>query len=418
MRHGERSRTVQGMVGVVDLGTAKICCLIAAPDAAGGQTMLGLGHQRSKGIKSGMVVDADEAEQAVRAAVSQAERMAGVTLDSVVLSIACGRLKSFGFVARALVEGGTVRATDIDRVIAGGEAYVERGNGRSLIQLTRSDWQLDGLKGVRDPRGLAGRDLSVELTAVTADEPPVRNLLGVIERCHLAVNGLVATPYASAIAVATAEERHTGVAVVDIGAGVTSVAVFAGGRIVHADAIPVGGLHVTYDIARALSTPVAEAERIKTLYGTLVKAASDQAEYFSFPGVGDDEQGAFQSSKARLREIIEPRIQHVFGLVEERLTGAGLIAFASGRVILTGGASQLLGLDQVWMRRFGGSARIGRPMPLGRMPSNMCSPAFATAIGLVVGEVAQGAVQGAIRRMPVGSAGYLGRMRQWIGESF
>ncbi len=418
MRQGERSRTVQGMVGVVDLGTAKVCCLIAAPDAAGGPTMLGLGHQRSKGIKSGMVVDADEAERAVRAAVSQAERMAGVTLDSVVLSIACGRLKSFGFVAKAAIEGGPVKAADIDRVIAGGEAYVERGNGRSLIQLTRSDWQLDGVKGVRDPRGLAGRELSVELTAVTADEAPVRNLLSVVERCHLAVSGLVATPYASSVAVATVDERRAGVVVVDIGAGVTSIAVFAGARLVHADAIPVGGLHITYDVARALSTPVAEAERIKTLYGTMVKAASDQAEYFSFPGVGDDEQGAFQSSKARLREIIEPRIQHVFSLVEERLTGAALLGFLSGRIILTGGGSQLLGLDQLWMRRFGGSVRIGRPMPLGRMPSNMCSPAFATAIGLVIGEVAQGAVQGTIRRTPVGTGGYLGRMRQWIGESF
>jgi cell division protein FtsA len=150
----------------------------------------------------------------------------------------------------------------------------------------------------------------------------------------------------------------------------------------------------------------------------MVKAASDQAEIFSFPGVGDAEQGAFQSSKARLREIIEPRIQHVFSLVEERLASAALLGFASGRVILTGGGSQLLGLDQVWMRRFGGSVRIGRPKPLGRMPSSMCSPTFATAIGLVVGEIAQGAVQGTIRRTPVGSGGYFGRMRQWIGESF
>ena len=418
MRKLDNSRTIQGIVGVVDVGTAKICCLIAAPDGAGGQTLLGLGHQRSQGLKSGMVVDTDEAERAVRAAVGQAERMAGVSLDSVVLAVACGRLKSSGFVARALVEGGVVRTADIDRVIAGGEAYVERSNGRCLIQLTRSDWQLDSVKGVRDPRGLAGRELSVQLTAVTADEAPVRNLIGVIERCHLAVDGLVATPFASAIAVATPEERRAGVLVVDIGAGVTSLAVFAEGRFVHTDAIPVGGLHITYDIARALATPVTEAERIKTLYGTLVKAASDAAEFISFPGAGGDDQGSFQTSKARLREIVEPRVEHVFSLVEERLDGAGLMGFASGGVILTGGGSQLLGLDRVWMRRFGGAVRIGRPKPIGRMPPSMCSPAFATVVGLAVGEVAQGSALGSVRRTPIGSPGYLGRVRQWIGESF
>ena len=235
---------------------------------------------------------------------------------------------------------------------------------------------------------------------------------------YLAVDGLVATPFASALAVATPEERRAGALVVDIGAGVTSLAVFAEGRIVHADALPVGGTHVTFDIARALSTPVAEAERIKTLYGTLVKAASDANEFVSFPGMGEDEQGLFQTTKARLREIIEPRIEHVFGLVDERLSGAGLAGFASGRVILTGGGSQLLGLDQAWMRRFGGIVRIGRPKPIGRMPGSMCSPAFATVIGLAVGEVAQGSAQGSVRRARPGTAGYLGRMRQWIGESF
>ena len=418
MRRLEQNRTIPGMVGVVEIGTAKVCCLIAAPDAAGGQTLLGLGHQRSQGIKSGMVVDAEEAGRAVRAAVGQAERMAGVSLDMVVLAVACGRLKSSGFMARALVEGSVVKATDIDRVIAGGEAYVERSNGRCLVQLTRSDWQLDDVKGVRDPRGLAGKNLSVQLTAVTADEAPVRNMIGILERCHLAVDGLVATPFASALAVATPEERRAGALVVDIGAGVTSLAVFAEGRIVHADALPVGGTHVTFDIARALSTPVAEAERIKTLYGTLVKAASDANEFVSFPGMGEDEQGLFQTTKARLREIIEPRIEHVFGLVDERLAGAGLAGFASGRVILTGGGSQLLGLDQAWMRRFGGVVRIGRPKPIGRMPGSMCSPAFATVIGLAVGEVAQGSAQGSVRRARPGTAGYLGRMRQWIGESF
>lgn len=417
MSRMEWSRASQGTVGVVDLGTSKVCCLIAGPDAEGRLTLQGLGHQRATGLKSGMIVDVDEAERSVRAAVAQAERMAGIRLERVVVSVACGRLKSQTFVARAAAEGQLVTAGDIDRVIAGGEAYVAR-SGRMLIQLTRSDWRLDGAGGIRDPRGLAGRDLSVELTAVTADEAPVRNVLSVIERCHLATDGLVATPFASAISVTTAEERRVGVLLVDIGAGVTSLAAFSDGRLIFADAIPVGGHHVTYDIARALSTPVAEAERIKALYGTLVKAASDATEQFSFPILGEEEPSLYHTSKARLREIIEPRIEGLFGLVEERLHSAGLSGLLAGRVALTGGGSQIMGLDQSWARRFGGNAYCGRPRPIGRMSGNMCSPAFATAIGLVVGEATHEAQSGLGRRSGYSASGYLGRVKQWISESF
>ena len=411
-----RPEPIPGMVGVIDIGTSKVCCIIAAP-AADGCQLLGLGHQRSGGIKTGVVVDVEAAERAVRAAVSQAERMAGIELDTIVLSVACGRLRSQSFIARAPVAGPIVARSDIDRVIAGGEAYAER-SGRGVVQVTRSDWRLDGVKGVRDPLGLAGQELSVELTAVTADEAPLRNLLAVIERCHLGTGGLVAAPFASAIAVATSEERHAGALVVDIGAGVTSLAAFADGRLVHADVIPVGGNHVTFDIARNLVSSVADAERIKTLYGTLVKAQSDDSEVISYPGAGEDEGTYFQTTRAALREIITPRIAGHLALLEERLTAAGLGELAARRIILTGGGSQLLGLDQAWSRRLGGPVRLARPRPIGRMPANMCSPAFSTAIGLALGEVSPDAAVRPGRQAAAGPGGYLGRMRRWIAESF
>ena len=417
MRRGERNRPEPKAIGVLDIGTAKVCCLIAAPDAGGQLELMGLGHQRSMGVKSGTIVDADEAERAVRAAVAQAERMAGVVLERISLTVSCGRIRSSSFVARALVEGPVVRDDDLARVLSGGEAFVERG-GRLLVQLTRSEWRLDAARGIRDPRGLAGRELSVELHAVTADEAPVRNLLSIAERCHLAVDGMIAAPFASALAVATAEERAIGALVVDVGAGVTSLAAFVGGRLVHTDAIPVGGQHVTFDVARVLVTSAAEAERIKTLYGTLVKAASDSAEVFSYPVAGEEEPSLFQVSKARLREVIEPRIANLLGLIHERLGEAGLASLVSGRVILTGGGSQLLGLDQAWTSRFGGVVRIGRPRPIGRMPASMCSPAFSTVIGLALSEATPEPGLCTARGAMSGSDGYLGRMRQWISESF
>lgn len=413
----KRGSNGSGLSGVLDIGTAKVCCAIMTTDGDAGPQLLGLGHQRSRGLKSGMVVDADEAERSVRSAVGQAERMAGASLDRLVLAVSCGRIRSTGFTARAEVEGPVVRDADLDRILAGGEAYLDR-TSRSIIQLMRSDWHLDGASGIRDPRGLAGRALSVDLNAVTADDGPVRNLMGVIERCHITVERMVATPYASALAVATEEERRLGVLVVELGAGLTSFAAFADGRLLHVDSVPVGGNHVTFDIARELVTTVAEAERIKTLYGTLIKAASDDGDLITYPIAGEDEGTLHQTSKAFVRDVVTPRIAGLLELLAERIGEAGLDELAGRRVVLTGGASQLLGLDQAWSRRFGGSARIGRPQPIGRMPGSMCSPAFSAVIGLMCFD----ALSGDVARPGSGSGrrqqGYFDRMQRWIAESF
>lgn len=407
-----------GIVGALDIGTSKVCCIVAAIED-GVPALLGLGHQRSRGLKSGMVVDADEAELAVRAAVGQAERMAGVSLEQVVISIGAGRMRSSTFTARARLEEPIAKDRDIERILAAGEAYLDR-SGRSVIQLMRSDWRLDSASGIADPRGLAGRDLAVDLTAVTADDGPVRNLLGLIERGHMAATRLVAAPYASAMAVATEEERRLGALVVDMGAGLTSLAAFIDGRLVHVDTVPVGGHHVTYDIARELVTTVAEAERIKTLYGTLTKAHSNEGEVFGYPVAGEEEGAMHQASKAFVREIVKPRIDGLIDLVAERLATAGLGELDLRRVVLTGGASQLLGLDRVWSERLGCETRIGRPRPLARMPASVCSPAFSTVIGLMGIEAQAPDSLGSGSSLELGrrDRGYLDRMQRWIRESF
>lgn len=406
-----------GVIGALDVGTSKICCVIAAIDQ-GQPVLLGLGHHRARGLKSGMIVDAEEAERAVRAAIAQAERMAGISLDSSVVSVSCGRIRSTGFVARAHVDGPVVRQPDIQRIIEGGEAYLDR-SGRTVIQMLRSDWRLDSASGIADPRGLAGRHLAVELTAVTADDGPVRNLLGVIERSHMVAERLVAAPFASAMAVTTEDERRLGTLVVEMGAGLTSLAAFVDGRLVYIDSVPVGGNHVTYDIARELVTTVAEAERIKTLYGTLVKAASNENEIFAYPIAGEEEGAAHQVSKAFVREVIKPRIDGLIDLVRERMAEAGMTDALRRRVVLTGGGSQLLGLDQTWSERLGVTTRIGRPQPIGRMPASMCSPALATVIGMVACAT-EPALETATSGFEHGrrERGYVDRMHRWIRESF
>ncbi len=418
MARSDAGRNARELIGVIDIGTSKICSAIAIPDADGRQTLLGFGHQRSRGLKSGTVVDADEAERAVRAAVAQAERMAGVNFDRVVVSLSSGRMRSTSFVARAPVEGGVVRNHDIDRILVAGEAWLDRA-GRASIQLTRSQWRLDGVSGIVDPLDMAGRELAAELTAVTADEGPVRNLMGLVEKSHMLVERVVAAPYASALAVTTPLERQQGICVVEMGAGVTSIAVFDADRLQHIEAVPVGGNHVTYDIARELVTTVSEAERVKSLYGTLVVAASDATETITYPVAGDDEPGALhQTSKAHVRQIIAPRIEGLFDLVAERIAAAHLDPAVLQRAVLTGGGSQLLGIDRAWSARFGGSARIGRPEPFGGMSPSLCTPSFATVIGLL--EIARHPhVKARIgQRLAGQDRGYLHRVERWIRESF
>lgn len=421
------SRASSGpVIGLVDIGTSKVACLIVAIESRGpsilpGMKMpfrvLGIGHQRSRGIKAGVITDLDEAEVAVRAAVDQAESMAGVTLDEVYVAISCGRLASETFAANADVDGGIVADAHIARVLDGARAYAER-DGRMLVHMNRVGYRLDGAPGGRDPRGLAAHQITVDLHTVTADDAPVRNLMLLIDRCYLGVAGVVVTPYASALAATSFEERRLGVTVIDIGGGVTSMALFADGRFVHADTLPIGGNHLTFDIARALQTPLIEAERIKVLYGTLSVAPSDEREAFSYPLASEDEGAQLQTTKARLAEIVRPRMSSLIGLVGERLDRSGMRAWSGDRVVLTGGASQLVGAGEFAANLLGCPVRVSGPDAAAALPSGLAVPAFSTVVGLVASAAAGEGLVAARHDRSTLTQGYLGRVGQWLKEGF
>ncbi len=418
-------RRGHNVFGILDIGTSKIAAAVVsadpmaarAGDGASPVRLIGLGVQRSRGVKAGVLTDLDEAETAVRAAIGQAERAAGVTLSSVSVSVSCGRLKSTHFAANAGIETGVVTDHDIARVLDGGRAYAER-DGRTLIHMNRLGFRLDGSEGVRDPKGLAGRQLSAHLHAVTADEAPLRNLLLLIERCYLGCDGLIATPYASALATTTEEERALGVTVIDFGAGTTSMALFADGRFVGAEVIPVGSQHISFDIAKALQTPLVEAERIKTLYGTLVSAQSDEHETVSYPLAGEEDGAVYQTTKARLTDIIRPRVAQVLGLVRERLVQNGASAYAGDKVVLTGGASQLLGSSEFTANQLGRPVRSGRPFALPGLPESLGGPQYSALAGLAIVAAQSGAEHDTYRDRAAFGRGYFGRVGSWLKAGF
>lgn len=420
----------QRLIAVLDVGTSKICCLIARVEAAvsrpvggaRGRTLrvIGLGYQRSRGIKAGTVVNMDAAEQAIRAAVDRAERAAGVTIDSVLLSVSCGRLRSDTFSASVAIAGDEVRGGDVDRLARAGRDYAAR-EGRAVLHCLATGYRIDDDTPIDDARGMIADQLSVDIHAVTADESALKNLILCVERCHLTVGGLACAPYASGLASVIRDEAQLGVMCLDMGAGMTTVSVFCDGHFVFSDAVALGGNQLTADLARALSTSLEEAERIKTLHGSVFATASDERELISVAAVGP---GATQKpgkvTKAQLAQIIQPRVEESLQLVRERLEKAGIQDSGGQHVVLTGGASQLTGLADYASRIFARTVRAGWPFRLAGLPDRGAGPAFSNAVGLLMASQRASA-----ELMPAGGTGYLAtgtgylnRVSQWIKESF
>mgnify|MGYP002624561341 CR=1 FL=1 len=420
----------QRSVAVLDVGSSKVCCMIAkpvpAPDflAAGGQKtqlrVIGFGHQRSQGIKSGVIVHMDQAEQAIRAAVDQAERMAGITVEEVILSVSCGRLKSDIFSASVAVPNESVRTHDVNKVLSAARDYAA-ADGRLVLHTIATGYHLDDDNLIHDPVGMIADRLSVDVHTVSADEQPIKNMTLCVERCHLGVAGLVAAPYASGLSAVSDAEAKLGVTCIDIGAGTTSFSVFADGKFAYCDALAMGGNQITLDLARCLSTPLEEAERIKTLHGCAFAAASDEGEIISYPVVGEHESPQYtQATKADIAEIVQARIEEILQMTRDRLDSAGLGDMAGQHVVLTGGGSQLAGLCDYSARVFSKVARLGRPKHLAGLPENGVGPAFATATGVL-----QYAMTGSGEFNPREEphvlhtgTGYIARVGQWIGEGF
>jgi cell division protein FtsA len=420
----------QRLVAVLDVGTSKVCCMIAKamplPDylAENGQKtqlrVIGFGHQRSQGIKSGMIVHMDAAEKAIRAAVDQAERMAGVMIDDVILSISCGRLKSDVFSASLGIANESVRPHDVEKVMAAGRDYAARDD-RMVLHTMATGYRLDDDSLISDPHGMIADRLSVDVHAVAVDASPIKNLMLCVERCHLSVAGLVSAPYAAGLSAISEEEAKLGVTCIDLGAGTTSFSVFADGHFAYCDAIAMGGNHITLDLARCLSAPIEEAERIKTLHGCAFAAASDEGEIISYPVVGELEAPQFnQISKAQIVQLVQERINEILEMTRERLDAAGLGDTAGKHIVLTGGASQLAGLSDYAARIFSKSVRLGRPKHLPGLPEHGVGPAFTTATGILQYAMRDtGEFNPRAQTSMLGTGtGYFSRVGQWIRESF
>jgi cell division protein FtsA len=325
------------------------------------------------------------------------------------------------FAADIEIVGSAVSESDIARVLGAGSRHSLR-DGRAVLHSLPVGYSIDGVNGIRDPRGMLGSRFGVDMYVATTDIAAARNLMLAVERCHLDVEAMVASPYVAGLAVLADDEADLGAAVIDLGAGTTTMAVFLGGRLVQLEGFALGGLHVTMDIARGLNARVADAERIKTLYGTVLLGGSDERDMITVPPISDDEREQAQFvSRATLVGIVRPRVEEILEMARDRLAATAIGPERRGHVILTGGACQLNGLPDLAARILGRPVRIGRPLGIAGAPDAAKGPAFAVAAGLLVYPQAAHLEHFEPRRrrqLMTGTGGYFSRVGRWLRESF
>lgn len=420
------------VVSVLDIGSTKVVCMIARltprqeSEVLPGRThnieIIGIGHQRSRGVKSGVIADLDAAESVVRLAVDAAERMAGLTVDSLIVNVSAGRLSSDVYTATIDLGGQEVEAADLKKVLVAASQQSLRQD-RAILHSLPTGFSLDGERGIRDPLAMFGDELGVDMHVVAAERAALKNLELCVNRAHLSVEGIVATPYASGLAALVDDEVELGCAAIDMGGGTTTISVFAEGKLVHTDAISLGGHHVTTDLARGLSTRIEDAERMKVVHGSALANSADERDVIAVPPIGEDDRDQpTQVPRSLVTRIVRARIEETLELIRDRIQKSGFSPIVGKRVVLTGGASQLTGLSETARRILARNVRIGRPMGVSGLPAAAKGPAFSTAVGLMiypqVADMETHASQSGLMASFGSGNGRLARMGQWLKESF
>ncbi|HUJ02441.1 MAG TPA: cell division protein FtsA [Rhizomicrobium sp.] len=375
--------TRPGLVAALDVGSSKIACIIGRADSTG-LKVLGSAVHESRGIKSGAVTSLELAEESIREAVDRAEQLADHRIQDVILSVQCGQPRSLTARAERVLGGALVTDAHLRDIIAEGKRNC-RAEGCETIQASPASYVIDQSRGVRDPRGMFCERLGVTVHAVAVPAGPLHNLRLAVERCHLTIARQLCAPYASALSTLAPDETSLGATLIDFGAGVTAVAVFMEGALIHVDSIPLGGAHITSDIAKMFSTPLGAAERIKSLYGSTLGDTESGTDMIEVPQIGEEGEESNQRIKrSLLTRVIQSRMEEILTHVRDRLRATGFDVAAGRRAVLTGGGCQLAGARELTERVLNKKARIARPTAFPGLAAANAGPAYSTALGLLI----------------------------------
>ncbi|NCN85561.1 MAG: cell division protein FtsA [Sphingomonadales bacterium] len=369
----------------LDIGSSKISAMIAGRMDNGELTVLGTGQRASKGVRRGYIADTETTEMDVRDAVEQAERIAGTNIDDVWVSFSAGGLQSMLTSVETELGGHRIEQEDIDLLLDAGRSSIDP-KGKMVLHAQPALYTLDGLNGVKKPKGLHADRLGVDIHVILAEASPVRNIEMSVRGAHLNVKSIVASPIAAGTACLSKEERELGVALVEMGAEVTNVSLFAGGMLVGLTTLPYGAADITDDIASSFGLRRAQAERIKCFYGSATTSPRDNHDVINLDldKVADGAEQESRITRAQLIAVIRQRLDHLIGEIGRSLKDLGFTGPVGRQVVLTGGGAELKGIADYAQSALGRTVRVGRPTGLSALPEAHSGPAFAGLAGLAL----------------------------------
>ena len=407
------------MIAALDVGTSKVTCFIAERDSQGELAIVGIGQDTAEGLKAGTVTDMAAAVKSIGTAVHRAEVMADTRVRELFVSVSGGAPQSTYADISLDVSGRQIGNTDIQAAfdVARADGAIE---GREIVHAVSTAYDLDGSRDIRDPKGMYGKQLRVQLHMVSVANGAFRNLLSCLSRCDLDLEAPVISTYASGLACLVEDEKDLGVTIIDMGCGGTGLASFSGGEFNWTATVPLGGAHVTNDIALGLTTPLANAEHMKRLYASAIGGPADNREMIEVPQLGEPElHSARQIPRSLLTGIVRPRLEETFELVRDFLDSSGTAGASARRIVLTGGASQLQGVGELASEMLEKQIRLARPLPIQGLAEAVAGPNCATCAGLLIYAAERHDDSQTRRQMrehtsPKPAEGALGRIGQWL----
>jgi cell division protein FtsA len=410
-----RPREARSLLVALDIGTSKIVTLVAEITPEDTLNLIGMGSHPSRGLKKGVVVNIESTVNAIQRSLEEAELMADAKIKEVITGIAGSHIKSFNSHGMVAIKDKEVAQYDIDRVIETARA-VNIPMEQQVLHILEQEFIIDGQGGVRQPLGMSGMRLEVKVHIVTGAVSAAQNIMKCVRRCGLEVKDLMLQPLASADAVLLDDERDLGVCLVDIGGGTTDMAVFTDGAIKHTSVIPIAGDQITNDIAMALRTPTRDAEELKIAHGVALRQLASSVEMIEVPGVGD--RGPRELSRQTLAEVIEPRVEELYSLVQRELRSSGLEELLSSGIVVTGGSALMKGMVELGEEVFHMPVRVGLPNYTGALAEVVRSPRYATAMGLLMAGLEQVKRDRHARMQGQGFKDVMERMKGWFKGNF
>ena len=405
------TRDVKDLIVALDIGTTKVVAVVAEARPDGGFEVLGLGQHESKGMRKGVVVNIESTVNSIQRALEEAELMADCKIRDVYTGIAGNHIRSFNSSGMVAVKDKEVTATDVGRVIETAKA-VNIPTDQQVLHVLTQEFIVDGQEDIREPIGMSALRLEVKVHIVTGSVSAAQNIVKCVRRCGLEVQDLILQPLASSLACLTPDERELGVVLVDIGGGTTDVAIYTGGAIRHTAVLPIAGDQITNDIAAMLRTPTPDAEDIKLRYGIAKQVLANPADMVEVPGLGD--RSPRLVNRQALGAVIEPRVEELFGLVQQVIRDSGYEDLLASGIVLTGGSSLLPGMVELAEDVFLKPVRVATPDYSGGLADVMRNPRFSTVMGLL-GEARLQRLRGRKVAQQDGSfKRVLARMKDWF----